>query len=223
VKTSTSLLRRAGTTFLLQAALAASAAVHPTVGASQTRMIMVAGVAVSDIAGTDGDAGNFGSRTGLHLNIAAELPLLGVLSVAPGATYLDRGYTYPGDSASIKLSYLEVSAPLRVSVPLGPLSFGVFGGPGIALEFGCLYKERNDRVETSLDCQGNDLDFKSWDVTGIVGAGLALPLSSGTNILLNGALDTSLISLDRGSPKADFRHRSWLVNAGASFPLVRPR
>jgi hypothetical protein len=106
-----------------------------------------------------------------------------------------------------------------VSVPLGAFSVGVFASPGIALEFGCLYKERRENVESSLDCQGNDLDFKSWDVTGLVGAGVAVPLSGGVNLLFQGALDRSLTSIDTGSPKADFKHRSWLFNAGASFPM----
>jgi hypothetical protein len=213
-------LRWARASVMLAAGLSLAAAlVCATAAAAQTRMILVGGLTISEISGDDAVGGDFGTRNGFHLGVAADLPLLGWLSVSPGATYLDRGYTYPGDSASIKLSYLEVSAPLRVSVPVGPVSFGVFASPGIALEFGCIFKEQRGNVESSLDCEGSDLDFKGWDVTGIVGAGLAVPLANDTRVLLSGALDTSLTSLDSGDPPLDLRHRSWLISAGASFPL----
>jgi hypothetical protein len=208
--------RKIGCILLLTAALTALLARHV---AAQTRLSIVAGLAISEVAGDDWDENSFDDRKGFHIGVAAEVPLLGVFTLLPGATYLNRGFTSLDGAYDLKLSYLEVSAPLRLNVPVGPVTVGAFASPGISLAFGCAEKQEIEGGVSARDCDPSEFFFKGWDFTGIIGAGLSIPLSNEARLLLNGALNTSLTSIATGTPKADFRHRSILINAGVSFPL----
>jgi hypothetical protein len=199
----------------------------PTAAHAQTRMALSGGVAISKLTGHDvSDFQDLRTRRGIYVNGAADIPLLGggILSVSPGATYVDRGFTF-GDTSiesAIKLSYLQIVAPLRVSVPVaGPLGVHVFGGPGFGLSFGCLFSRRQPNSITTVDCTNDEFQFKSIDVTGLLGAGLSFLLPNETRITLNGALDTSLKSIDSSEQNQDIRHRSLIISAGVIYPIQR--
>jgi hypothetical protein len=194
--------------------------------AAQTRLAIVGGATISKLSGE----GVFGdedleSRTGINLGISAEVPLLGrFVRFVPGGVFIDKGFTFASGTSSLKMSYLEVVAPLMVSLPLGgALRFHVFGGPGFALEFGCQLKSTEGNVQSSFDCQNQDFDFKGTDVTVMAGAGVEVPVAPEVSILLNVALDSSLRSIDSSVANADVKHRAWLINAGVAFPLAQRR
>jgi hypothetical protein len=192
---------------------------------AQTRMSVVAGPAMSNVSGADTEGAGYTGRTGVYIGIATELPLLGsFLSVLPGGSYLDRGYNFDGDTYKLKLPYVEISAPLRVSVPLGS-TFGMhlFGGPGFALAFGCSFIEQQDNVQSSFTCEPSDFLIRSWDVTAILGGGLSIAVAGPTRLLLQAAVDNSLMTIDSGNPRADIKHRTLLITAGASFALQNRR
>jgi hypothetical protein len=197
---------------------------------SQTRLAVVIGPSINKLSGsgTEGDT-DLGSYTGMHVGVSALVPLLGRwLSVSAGALYVDKGHTFAGGTASLKLSFLEVAPLLRVSLPVGSaFDLVAFGGPGFALSFGCVLKieEEDDQeqgiVERTVSCTNEDFLFKGTDITAIVGAGVAIPLNPRASLLLNAALDTSLRTIDSSSAHADLRNRTWLIDAGVSFPLSR--
>ena len=190
----------------------------------QTRMSVVAGAALSDVSGADTEGAGYSGRTGVYIGIATELTLWRFLSVLPGGSYLDRGYNFNGGTAKLKLPYVEISAPLRVTVPLGStFALNLFGGPGLALAFGCSFIEEQGNVQSSFTCEPSDFFIRSWDVTGIVGGGLSIAIAGPTRLLLQAALDNSLMTVDAGNPRADIKHSSLLITAGASFPLQNRR
>lgn len=195
---------------------------EPVLG--QTRMSVVAGAARSGVSGADTEGAGYSGRTGIYLNVAAELPLWRFLSVLPGGSYLDRGYNFNEDNYRLKLPYVEISAPLRVSVPLGgTLGLHVFGGPGFALAFGCNFIQEQGNVQSSFTCEPGDFLIRSWDVTAILGGGLSIAVAGPTRLLLQAAVDNSLMTIDSGNPRADIKHRTLLITAGASFALQNRR
>ena len=197
---------------------------------SQTRLAVVVGPSINKLSGsgTEGDT-DLGSYTGLHVGVSALVPLIGRwLSVSGGALYLDKGHTFAGGTASLKLSVLEVAPLLRLSVPVGSAFDLVgFAGPGFALSFGCVLKveEEDDQeqgvIERTVSCTNEDLLFKGTDITAIIGAGVVIPLNTRASLLLNAALDTSVRTIDSSTSNADLRNRTWLIDAGVSFPLAR--
>jgi len=185
----------------------------------QTRVSIVGGAAISTLTGDGADAiADMGSRTGVHVRVSADMPLLGgVLSVAPGGLYVEKGFSQDDGDFDLKLSFLEVVAPLRLAVPLGgALGMNLYAGPGIGLAMGCVERIRVENVVTILDCDVGDFGLKGWDLTGHFGAGLSYTVNPQASILLNGALDRSLLSVSTSSQQ-DLRHRSWLIQAGVRF------
>jgi hypothetical protein len=207
-----------------QALLLAALALAPAAASAQTRMTLLGGLAISRVAGTDeSEFSNMRNRRGMHVTITADIPLFtSALTFSPGGAFTDRGFTYGPEAtrAEIKLSYLEIIAPLRVSIPVaGPLGLSLFGGPGFGLSMGCQFKARTSPQTISMvDCRNGDFDFKSIDVVGVAGAGFSFLLPGDTRVLLNGAFDTSLVSIRADQ---EVKHRTWLIQAGASYPVQR--
>jgi hypothetical protein len=197
---------------------------------AQTRMAIVLGPAINELSGSgvEGDT-DLGGRTGLHVGVSAVVPLLGQwLTVAPGALYINKGHTYAAGTAKVKLSYLELAPMVRLAVPLGSvLRVVAFGGPGIGMSFGCVLSVEepddveNGVVERTFECTNEDLGFKGSDFTALVGAGLSITLNPRVTLLLQGALDHSLRSIDSSPLNVDLRNHSWLIEAGVLFPLAR--
>jgi hypothetical protein len=192
----------------------------PSPGAAQARMSIVGGLAASELSDEGGEG--LGSRKGVHIGAFGEVPLLGGwLSFLPGGHYIEKGFS-SGEAISVKLSYFEIMAPLRVGLPMGEkLSVHAFAGPGFAMEMGCVFKEIDDNIQRTFDCHGSDFQFKGHDVTGVVGMGAAVVLSPRLSIVLSGAMDRSLISISSASSDATLRNRTWLISGGVSYPLAR--
>jgi hypothetical protein len=218
-------VRRVGWTVSLLALLAGARE-----ASAQTRMAVVVGPAINKLSGSDAEGDqDLGGRTGMHVGVTAVVPLVGQwLSVAPGALYIQKGHTYAAGTAKAKLSFLEIAPMLRLALPVGSLfDLVLFGGPGFGLSFGCVLTVENPEgqgegvVERTFECTNDELFFRSTDVTAIAGAGVAIPINARATLLLNGALDTSLRSIDTSALDADIRNHTWLIQAGVLFPLTR--
>jgi hypothetical protein len=212
---------------VIQSVLLAVLAAAPATISAQMRMTMAGGVAVSRLTG-DGvdDFSGMRNRRGLYVNVAADIPLLGegMLSFFPGGAYVDRGFTFDEEDfeSALKLSYVQLLAPLRLAIPVaGPVGVHFFVGPGFGISFGCLYTRRQPGTITSFDCTNDQFSFKSIDVTAMGGGGLFFRMPNDTRIMLSGALDTSLVSIDSSPSDLDLRHRSILITAGVLYPLNR--
>jgi hypothetical protein len=191
----------------------------------QSRMSLSIGAAQSRLSGEDAEQyGLDNDVMGMYVGIATDIPILGrqMFRFGPGARYISRGYEVEVDHSKTKLNYLEVIAPLIIEVPLfGGVSLNLSGGPGVSLSMGCKISTKVDDVQRSLDCQNEDPFYKSYDFTGFGAAGLSYGLPNGPRVLLNGGLDVSLKSIDATGEDVDFRNRSLLIGAQATFPLGR--
>jgi hypothetical protein len=207
---------------MIQALLVTALIVAPSIVSAQTRMTLLGGVALSRVEGTDeSEFSNMRARRGLHVTVTADIPLFTpALTFSPGGAFTDRGFHFGPEAteAEIKLSYIEIISPLRVAIPVaGPVGLSLFAGPGFGLSMGCQFKARTSPQSISMvDCRNGDFDFKSIDVVGIAGAGISFTVPGDTRLLLNGAFDTSLVSIRND---ADVRHRTWLIQAGASYAV----
>jgi hypothetical protein len=210
---------------MIQALLVTSLIVAPSTVSAQVRMTLGGGVAMSRLTGDNAGFEGIRQRRGIFVNFAADIPLLGggILSVVPGGVYIDRGFTFVEeafDESALKLSYLQVVAPLRLDVPIaGPVGVHAFGGPGFGVSFGCQFTRRRTGSITSFDCTNDEFQFKSIDVTAMGGGGLTYRLPNDTRIMLTAALNTSLSSVDSSESNLDIRHRSLLFGAGVTYPL----
>jgi hypothetical protein len=186
---------------------------------AQTRIMVFAGASVASLEGEGSDP-SAGSRTGIHVGAASDLPILfaGRLSFMPGGQLIEKGFSHDSGNFDLRLYYLEVLAQLKLSVPLGGLfSVNLFGGPGAALGFGCVEKVRDEGVERQRDCEPSEFGIKGWDLVGLAGAGVAVHVTPQASILLNGAYDTSLTSVASSAVQGDLKNRAWLIQAGVSF------
>src|SRR5688572_21081147 len=152
-------------------------ALAPRAAVGQTLMNLAGGFASSRIEG--GGVEDFAamqSRSGLYVMITADIPLLGsTLAIAPGGAFLDRGFKwFQGDlENSLKLTYLQAVAPLRVAFPVaGPVGVHLFAGPGIGIAFGCQFNQQDGPTERIIDCTNDEFGFKSMDVVALGGGGL---------------------------------------------------
>jgi hypothetical protein len=209
---------------MIQALLVTALTVVPATVSAQTRMTLLGGLAFSRVAGTEeSEFSNMRARRGLHVTVTADIPLFtSALTISPGGAFTDRGFHYGPEATEteIKLSYFEIIAPLRVAIPVaGPLGLNLYAGPGFGLSMGCQFKARTSPQSISMvDCRNGDFDFKSIDLVGIAGAGISFTLPGDTKLQVNGALDRSLTSI---RDNADVKHRTWLIQAGASYPVQR--
>jgi hypothetical protein len=192
----------------------------PEAVAGQSRMSVVGGMAVAELAGEGGE--EFDSRRGLHIGAFAELPVLGgTVSFIPGGYYIEKGFS-EGENLSVKMSYFQIMAPVRLGLPLGEtFSVSAFGGPGFAMEMGCLFKEIDGDIERTIGCQGSDFRLKGHDLTGVVGAGVAVAVSPQISIVLSGSLDQSLVTIGSAETDTGLKTRTWLISGGVSYPLER--
>lgn len=191
------------------------------------RLTVLAGAAISRLSGADveGDEG-LGSRTGLHVGISSDIALFGgTLSFSPGGHYIDKGFSDVVSetfSSSVKLTYLEIQAPLKVTLPLGGrVDLSAFAGPGFGLSMGCLAKTIDEDVERSVDCVNSDFGVRGTDITGIAGTALSIGLTPDVRVVLQGALDMSLRSINSMDGGQSLKHRTWLIGAGINYPLER--
>lgn len=181
---------------------------------AQGRLTIAAGMAHTEITNFED------SRNGLYVAISTEFPLFGPVEFIPGGHYMERGFTTA--NTDTKLPFFELRAPLQVAFDVaGPVGVHLFAGPGFALSMGCVFKQFEENVERTVDCSVSDFEFRSWDVTGVAGAGLSFAVTPDVSLVLDGAFDTSLIEASTAPGESGFKHRTLLFSLGVNYPLTR--
>jgi hypothetical protein len=162
-----------------QTSTAGSAAAGPRLG-------ILAGANLATIGGDEVEGAD--RRVGFVGGIYARLPLgtTGALSLRPELLYSQKGAKGAfgddediGGSASLRLTYVDVPILLQLDVaPSGASSVRphLYAGPAFGLRTGCTLSGSAGGISVSVDCEqaaeGEDVEFKRFELSGIVGAGL---------------------------------------------------
>lgn len=176
--------------------------------AAQTTVGVSVGATFATFTGDDAVEG-LDSKTGFMAGAHLAYPLGEIVSIVPGAYFVQKGAALGDNSQTI--SYLEVPLLLSVSVleEDRPLGLDLFAGPEVAFRVGCSqdFPGEGDDCEEEEDLSGTDFGF-------VAGAGLSYD-----RFFLNGGLDLGLKGLDDSPEDNDVKNSAWFVSAGVAFPL----
>lgn len=154
------------------------------------------------------------NRTGIVAGVFYNRSLGGPLAYQVEVLYASRGTDFE-DGSSLDLAYVEIPALLKVSVPVGMLRPGVFGGVALALKVDC--KVDDGTSESCDDVEG--LDVKSTDFNAVVGGDLQLGLA-GLSVWGDARYYVGLSDVGEfGDVVEDVKNRSWELTAGVGIPL----
>jgi hypothetical protein len=157
----------------------------PGEGQSQTpgppRIGILAGVNSATVGGKDADDAD--RLTGLLAGVYVVKPIAGALAFRPELLYSQKGAEGSFDEedvsgkAKIKVAYLEVPVLLQYeATESSDVRPHVYAGPSFSFKTTCKLEGSGGGVSVSFDCDDVELDVKSFDLGGVVGAGLTFPI-----------------------------------------------
>ena len=77
----------------------------------------------------------------------------------------------------IKLAYIDIPVLLQYEATgSSDVRPHVYAGPSFGFKSGCKVEGSGEGVSVSTDCKDAEIDIKSFDLGGVVGAGLTFPL-----------------------------------------------
>lgn len=151
--------------------------------AAQSSFGIVGGLVRSEAElASEGISISFDKRSGFALGLSMEHQLSPMLSFAPEAMYVTKGFEveFEGDAFGLKFGYLEV--PLLLRATFGSAGAGarpwVTAGPAVAFKLSCDATIDADEIEAEAECTEVDEgeeepnEFKSVDFGLMVGAGV---------------------------------------------------
>lgn len=201
--------RIAGIMLLLGLALAA-----PALGQGRTLGVRL-GTSIATLNTDAQDILDRENRTGVVAGVFYNRSLGGFLAYQVEVLYAGRGTAFE-DGSSFDLAYVEIPALLKVSVPVGLLRPGVFGGVALAVKVDC----RVDEDGTSTKCDDVDgLDVKGTDWNAVVGGDVQLGLA-GLSVWGDARYYMGLSDIGEFADVVeDVKNRSWELTAGVGIPL----
>lgn len=147
---------------------------------SPLRVGVMAGGSSATIGGKDADDAE--RRTGFLAGAYLVKPIAGTLSLRPELLFSQKGAKtsiVEDDVAAdveLKLSYIDVPVLLQLEpTASGNIRPHVYGGPSFGFKANCKLEASAGDISGSVDCD-NDFDLKSFDLGGVVGAGIGFPL-----------------------------------------------
>jgi len=144
-----------------------------------------------------------------------------MLSIQPELLYVQKGATDDdeGVDVTLKLNYIEVPLLLKIKIPTeGNVSPYFLVGPAIGFKAGCKISGESDGASVDLDCDEDNIEFKSIDLGGVVGAGVGFPVGSGQAVL-GARYNLGLIRVDDYDDDEPVKNRAFSFLAGYSFPV----
>lgn len=192
-------------------ALVPSRAAHAQVGANETALL--GGLVSATLAGADVADAN--RQTGVMGALQLVHPFTTRIGFQTELGIIQKGATIPlsgsASTISLKLSYLEVPAMLRVGFAgkYSTLRPALFFGPAAALNIGCKYKvptQGGGSIES--DCQQDGPDISAFDFS-LVGGG---SIEFG-NFGAFARYDHGLRTIDNSDEKDDVRNRAFILGA----------
>lgn len=187
---------------------------RPTIG-------IMAGVNLASISGDD--ISDVDNRTGVLGGVFVTFHLTNSFGIEPEALYSQRGASLSdaGDfDATIKMDYIEIPVLLRFGIPVvGPIRPFFVAGPSFGFQSKCAVTAEGSGVSASVDCDQFDedpeasIDSKSFDLSGVVGAGLDFRLG-GTTLMVGARYQHGFSDVVKD---ASAKNRTWSIVAGLGF------
>jgi Outer membrane protein beta-barrel domain len=144
----------------------------------KTSFGFVGAVNMSTFGGSDASGAK--NKVSFSLGGFARVPMGPMWSFQPELEYAGKGAKedFAGGTGTVDLSYIEVPLLFRVASPSSPAGqlYGEFG-PAVAVKIDCTISGTSGGVTVSGSCSSNNVDLKSSDFGGVVGAGYEFPLS----------------------------------------------
>jgi hypothetical protein len=192
------------------------------VSAPDRRIGVVAGINWATVTGSDvEDASN---RTGFLGGVVLVAPFSPAVAIQPELLYTMKGAKFSDSeeniTGTVKMNYIQVPLLLRFDLSTtGGVRPFAYAGPAIAFKMGCSLEISEGTTSISADCdEGPDpSEFKSTDVSGIVGAGLAFNMS-GRVASIGVRFDQGLTKFSEGN---DVKHRVISLVGTLEFPWKR--
>jgi len=154
------------------------------------------------------------NRTGVVAGVFYNRSLGGPLGYQVEVLYASRGTDFE-DGSSFDLAYVEIPALLKVSIPVGMLRPGLFGGVALAVKVDC---QLDDGTSTKCD-DVEGLDVNSTDWNAVVGGDVQLGLA-GLSIWGDARYYVGLSNIGEFADVVeDVKNRSWELTAGVGIPL----
>ena len=187
---------------------------RPTIG-------VMAGVNLAKISGDATDA--LDSRTGFLAGVFVTFHITNTFAIEPEALYSQRGASADGEmgfDATIKMDYIDIPVLLRFDVPVaGPIRPFFVAGPAFGIQTKCAISGEGEGVSASVDCDAldedpeSDFDPKTFDLSGVVGAGLDFRLG-GHTLMVGARYQHGFSDVVKD---ASAKSRTWSIVAGLGF------
>jgi len=135
-----------------------------------------------DFADLGGDVEDSKIKTGVSTGAFFGIDLGSMFRLGIDGQYVQKGAKGDDvdiDEFAINLDYIEFMVPFSVVVPAqGSVAPRFFAGPAIAFESSCKLEATVDRIDRSIDCDDEDIEFatKSVDLGLFFGLGVDVPI-----------------------------------------------
>lgn len=181
---------------------------------------VMAGVNLAKVGG--GDVLKSDNRTGVMGGVFVTFHLTRSFGIQPELLYTQKGFSDNSDpnfDATFKMDYIDLPVLLRYDIPVvGPIRPFFVAGPAFGLQAKCALQASGDGASASVDCdhlQDAEIQFekKSFDMSGVVGAGLDFRLG-GTTMMLGARYEHGFSDVVEN---AAVKNRTWSIVAGLGF------
>lgn len=166
---------------LLVGSVLAMPLVAQSPAAGPLRVGILAGINSATVAGDDTEDAD--RLTGLLAGVYLVKPISGALAFRPELLYSQKGAETSFDDedgagkAKIKLTYIDVPVLLQFEgTGSSDVRPQLYAGPSFGFKTSCKLEGSGSGVSVSLDCDEAEIDVKSFDLGGVVGAGLTFPV-----------------------------------------------
>ncbi len=156
------------------------------------------------------------SRTGFAAGVSARMPLGAMLDLEVDGLYAQKGFKISdgGDSAELKLAYIDIPVMLSYQLGSGNVAPFLLGGGTLSIKSGCSVAATSGSVSASADCEDITGDSqKSTDLGLTVGGGLRFDRFSLQARYTFGMTD----AFDDGDDTVSSKNRALFFLAGFSF------
>lgn len=207
------------------AALLLGAPIHNAVAqglpAPRATFGVMAGINVAKLSG-DNITG-IDNRTGMLGGLFLTLHLTNSFAVEPELLYSQHGAASNSDpdvDFTFKMDYVDVPVLLRFEVPVvGPIRPFFVAGPAFGIKTKCNVEGSVDGGSASADCDnvgdqfGESFETKSFDLSGVAGAGIDFRLG-GTTLMLGARYQHGFSDVLKD---VSAKNRTWSIVAGLGF------
>lgn len=195
------------------------AALLPSTLAGQGVSVGVSGgLSLANLRGDD-VMGDLSTRTGFNIGGFVDFPLGGIVFLAPGLAYVQKGAEVrSGPVEEFAIDYLEIPLLLRVAASdRAPFGIDLLLGPTFAFQVRC------DAVVagSSVSCDDDTALSKTFDLGAAFGVGVSYAFSPGMALLATALWDLGLTSIDESPQDRDVKNETILLNLGVAWRLGR--